>query len=351
MARAGIYRTEVARARNNLLAMGRRPSIDAIRIELGNTGSKTTIQRYLKEIEEEENGNHGPKVAASDAILELTTRLAEQLHQEADQQISVYTEKHKAEIADLNNLISSLRNEAASFRGQTEQLALDLAAEKAAHMETQNKLQDERLSVAQLGQRIQDIEALRAKEEEHRLSLEEKHRHAREALEHFRDAAKEQREQDHRQFEQQIQFLKGELRTAQNTLNTKQQELIVSHENNARLSSELKHSRSEFYRVEDEIRLLATAKEQLSVAELKNQQLLSQMNKATDREVELINENKINAGKLLDVTAVSQRLEAELMAANAVTATQEQILQLLSPHHNSQKETIDNSVSPLDSKP
>ncbi|MCF3774118.1 DNA-binding protein, partial [Salmonella enterica subsp. enterica serovar Weltevreden] len=33
--------------------MGRYPSIDAIRSELGDTGSKGTIHRYLKEIEEE----------------------------------------------------------------------------------------------------------------------------------------------------------------------------------------------------------------------------------------------------------------------------------------------------------
>ena len=57
MARAGIYKSEVVRARNNLLAMGRYPSIDAIRGELGDTGSKGTIHRYLKEIEEEEGGS------------------------------------------------------------------------------------------------------------------------------------------------------------------------------------------------------------------------------------------------------------------------------------------------------
>ena len=63
MARAGIYKSEVVRARDNLLAMGRYPSIDAIRGELGNTGSKGTIHRYLKEIEEEEGGSTGPQVA------------------------------------------------------------------------------------------------------------------------------------------------------------------------------------------------------------------------------------------------------------------------------------------------
>lgn len=54
MARAGLSRIDIKRARDSLLAQGQHPSIDAIRIALGNTGSKTTIHRYLKELEEEE---------------------------------------------------------------------------------------------------------------------------------------------------------------------------------------------------------------------------------------------------------------------------------------------------------
>ena len=56
MRRSGIYKAEVQRARQNLLAQGRYPSIDAVRAELGDTGSKTTIHRYLKEIEDAEGG-------------------------------------------------------------------------------------------------------------------------------------------------------------------------------------------------------------------------------------------------------------------------------------------------------
>lgn len=51
----------------SLLAQGRYPSIDSVRIELGNTGSKATIHRYLKEIEEE-GGSVGTKVAVSEAL-------------------------------------------------------------------------------------------------------------------------------------------------------------------------------------------------------------------------------------------------------------------------------------------
>ena len=51
MARGGINKALVQHARAALLGRGRRPSIDAVRIELGNTGSKTTISRYLKELD------------------------------------------------------------------------------------------------------------------------------------------------------------------------------------------------------------------------------------------------------------------------------------------------------------
>ena len=76
MARAGIYKSEVLRARDRLLSQGMHPSIDSIRVELGNTGSKTTISRYLKEIEEEEGGQTTGTVAVSESISELVSRLA-----------------------------------------------------------------------------------------------------------------------------------------------------------------------------------------------------------------------------------------------------------------------------------
>jgi chromosome segregation ATPase len=243
--------------------------------------------------------------------------------------LAALTDKHKAEIAALNDTIAALRNEVESFRSQSERQAVELAAEKAAHTEILATLQEERIVRAQMAQRIQDMEGQLAKEDAHRISLEEKHQHAREALEHFRTAAKEQREQDQRQFEQQIQFLQGELRAAKDTVNAKQQELIRSHEDNARLSSEQGHLRSELHRLETEIRPLRTAREQLAVSELKNQQLEEHQAQAATRVEELVIEILGHAQKLGEATQAGVRLEAELTAAKAVLASQQQILEKL----------------------
>lgn len=178
-------------------------------------------------------------------------------------------------------------------------------------------------------QRVQDMEVQLSKEEAHRLSLEEKHRHAREALDHFRVAAKEQRDHDQRQFEQQMQFLQSELRTAKDALNTKQQELVRSHEDNARLSNELAHSRSDTHRLETEIRSLRAAKEQLGVAELNNQHLIEKLGEVEQREAASSKENRDKIERLQTALEASQKLETELATAKAVIATQEQILQRL----------------------
>lgn len=54
MARIGVYKSDVKKARESLLAQGKHPSLDAVRIALGNTGSKSTIHRFLRELEAEE---------------------------------------------------------------------------------------------------------------------------------------------------------------------------------------------------------------------------------------------------------------------------------------------------------
>ncbi|WP_261398059.1 DNA-binding protein [Pseudomonas sp. DR48] len=75
MARGGINKAIVHKARESLLARGENPSIDAVRIVLGNTGSKTTIHRYLKEIEDFDPRPRASRERLSDELTELVAGL------------------------------------------------------------------------------------------------------------------------------------------------------------------------------------------------------------------------------------------------------------------------------------
>ena len=84
MARIGLSKSDVKDARDALLAQSRHPSVDAVRSALGDTGSKTTIHKYLKELEEEEGG--GVNTASiSTALQDLVGRLAARLQEEAEE--------------------------------------------------------------------------------------------------------------------------------------------------------------------------------------------------------------------------------------------------------------------------
>lgn len=196
MARTGLYKSEVKKARESLLAQGRHPSVDAIRIELGNTGSKSTIHKYLKELEMEDGGIADRKPSISEALHDLVARLAVQLEQEANERISEAqmqsTEKERqlsATIAALNAANDALSNQlmAAETRAQDE---------VTAHAKTTDLLQRETITRHTLEQQVIDLKERLLENEAHRQSLETKHTHAREALEHYRESVKEQRDQD-----------------------------------------------------------------------------------------------------------------------------------------------------------
>lgn len=113
MARAGIYKSEVLRARDKLRALGRYPSIDAIRTELG-TGSKGTIHRYLKEIEEDEGGSSGAKVPISEALHDLVASLATRLQEEADARVSDAEAKHAVQLQQRAQAMTAMAQEGVS---------------------------------------------------------------------------------------------------------------------------------------------------------------------------------------------------------------------------------------------
>ena len=75
MARGGVNKAVVQIARTAILARGEHPSIDAVRIEMGNTGSKTTIHRYLKELEEIDSRRGAPQEQLGDELAEVSQQV------------------------------------------------------------------------------------------------------------------------------------------------------------------------------------------------------------------------------------------------------------------------------------
>ncbi len=325
MARAGIYKSEVLRARDKLLAAGRNPSIDAVREVLG-SGSKTTIHRYLKEIEEEEGGTTGSRVAVSEAIQDLVGRLAARVNAEAEERVTAAQARHDEQLAQQQQAAAALKTEAQATRQQLEQTQRALADEKTAHGKTNDALSSKTLECTQLAQQVVDLQERLAAEERHRQSLEEKHQHARQALEHFRQSKKEQRDQDQRKHEQQVQYLQAELRTVNETLAIKQQEAVHTLQDNARLLGDLSRAQGDLHQAQEELRGLRPLKDELGIAQRRAEELGRSMVAQEAAVKQLSTSDKELLAKVDELLTAKQKLEVALATAMSSVTAQEQVV-------------------------
>lgn len=250
MARAGLNKHLVQQARDAIRARGQHPSLDAVRIELGNTGSKTTIHRYLKELDEEEGSRLDDVGLLSETLKEIVARLAARLHEEAQGIVSDAAAQHAAQVTQLQALMRE-QQATLEYVNQDRQLAAGtLDAERTAHQSTMAALQQESLRAQRQEEQVRGLEARLQEGEAHRQSLEEKHLHARDALEHYRQSVKEQREQDQRRHEAQIQQVQAELRQLQQTLMVKQDEITQLNRDNERLATENRNAQRQIHQQE-----------------------------------------------------------------------------------------------------
>lgn len=99
MARGRLYKkSDVQKARDALRAQGKHPSVDAVRVALGNTGSKTTIHRYLKELEEEERARPGRQGSGQRRATGSGQPAAGRLHEEAEAVVAEARQRFEAQL-------------------------------------------------------------------------------------------------------------------------------------------------------------------------------------------------------------------------------------------------------------
>ena len=268
MARPGIRKHEVQKARLALIRSGRHPSIDAIRIELGNTGSKATISRYIKEIEADEGGAALPQASISTELQAIVATLAARLELEGQERLDLLRTGHAEEVRQLHEALDQVRGEVRVARMESERRQTELLQERTARQRVDAELEELRLehreSLAQSSAQLAGMQDQLKSAEAHIASLEATHANAREALEHFRTASKEQRDREARQHEQQLQFLQKELASTADTLSTKQSELRAALQEKAEALAQLGTARAEKRLVEEQLRELKPSAERLA---------------------------------------------------------------------------------------
>ena len=238
MARGGINKAVVQIARDALIARGVNPSLNAVRVELGNTGSMTTIARYLGELGKGEPLPKERRERLSDELTGLVGQLLDRLLEEGAKEVAearAELDKHRASV---NEELAKVQVAMADLQRRHDSLQAALDVQTSELSTSQSSLQSELTRNARLSQSCADLEVRVHEKDEQIRSLEEKHLHARDALEHYRTAVKDQREQEQRRHEGQLQQIQVEHRQLQQTLSVKQDDLSRLNRDNERLLSD-----------------------------------------------------------------------------------------------------------------
>lgn len=124
MARSGLSKSQVRTCREQLLAAGRYPSVDAVRLALGNTGSKSTIHRFLKELADEDTGLDAGSMREDTArsLHDFVEELADRLHGDTQQRIRQLEAAHRAVLLEKERELAALRATVARLEARLEAL-------------------------------------------------------------------------------------------------------------------------------------------------------------------------------------------------------------------------------------
>lgn len=327
MARGGVNKAVVQIARTAILARGEHPSIDAVRIEMGNTGSKTTIHRYLKELDETDSRRGVQHEELGDELSELVARLALRLKEQAQEPIDRAEAHYEQLKAELRDQLAQAQQAHLQLQQQLDIQNTALQQETANLEATRSMLQTEQTRNAALNQACSDFELRLNDRDEQIRSLEEKHLHARDALEHYRSAVKEQREQEQRRHEGQLQQIQMELRQAQQSALVRQDEITQLHRDNERVLSENRALSKELNQASDQQHKLSNLNERLTT-QLGQQEsertLLQERLRVATQESQALKEAQTQAQEscaALTLRALKAETELDSLKANLIKQT------------------------------
>jgi Arc/MetJ-type ribon-helix-helix transcriptional regulator len=124
MARSGLTKLQVRTVRDRLVADGRYPSVDAVRHALGDSGSKSTIHKHLKELRDEDAGA-GIGIQRADteqALQAVVAQLADRLHTQVEDRIRTLQAAHAAALHARDSEIAALHATVALLNARLQQL-------------------------------------------------------------------------------------------------------------------------------------------------------------------------------------------------------------------------------------
>lgn len=219
MGRAGILYSHVAKAAAALVADGKNPTVDTIRVALGDTGSKSTIAPLLKRWKAE----HQETILEADLgmpaeLLQAVKNVYEKMRADINEQLEQAQTTHQEQIAAASEHVQQINAEKIEFgkintelRSELEVISSDLKqlqSDYHAATVTLSAAQAENIGLNQrLADRATEINA-----------MNQQLNQTRKQFEHYQEAIARQRSEDRQASDKRIARLEQDLTDSQRKL-------------------------------------------------------------------------------------------------------------------------------------
>jgi chromosome segregation ATPase len=239
MARPGVTYLDVSNAAQQLVAAGRTPTIETIRIALG-TGSNSTLGAHLRtwKSKQDQTQQVAIKENIPEELISALKGVWERVMNQSEDKIQVIQQETQQELMQLRQEVQRLQKDNAISQQQYQQIKQErdgFANEKSA---IEQLLTNSKIEIAALTEKYAGLEQQHMQKQDHIDELRRQNQQIQANLEHYRNASLEQRIADQERYEQQQNQLETTIQQISHKLTKVQHEKSVSQQENQRLTFE-----------------------------------------------------------------------------------------------------------------
>lgn len=209
MARPGVTYFDVSRAAQQLTAAGKTPTIDAIRIALGSTGSNGTIGTHLRawKAKQDQDQQIASKEKLPEVLVATMRGLWELVMNQSEEQIQVIRQRSQQDLTQIKQEFQRLQLDNTKWQQQHQQLKEERDGLSNEKLSLEQLLINAKIEMATATEKHAGLEQ-QLKEKQTRIDeLRRQNQQIQSNLEHYREASAEQRQIEQQRYEQQIKQL------------------------------------------------------------------------------------------------------------------------------------------------
>jgi hypothetical protein len=250
MARPGVTYHEVSIIAQRLIAAGKNPTIDAIRVELG-TGSNSTLGAHLRSFKERQTQTQqlATKESIPEELIAVIKGLWERIMTQSEEKIQAIQQETAQDIMQLRQEVQSLLQSNTNWQQQFQKATQERDAFAHEKSTLEQLLANSKIEAAAMTEKLSGFEQ-KVTEKQIRIDeLHKQHKQTQANLEHYRTTSLEQRMSDQQRFEQQQKISEQTILQVNQKLNLTSQENITLEKQSQKIIFENENLKSELHKL------------------------------------------------------------------------------------------------------